>query len=58
MNALHDLVRELSGIRDHHDAFYAYFSEIQGFAFEGLVSVRGRPSSRSDNLMAWSPHNL
>jgi hypothetical protein len=36
MNALHDLVRELSGIHDHHDAFYAYFSEIQGFAFEGL----------------------
>ena len=36
MNALHDLARELSDIQDHHDAFYAYFDEIQGFAFEGL----------------------
>ena len=36
MNALHDLVRELSDIHDHHDAFYAYFDEIQGFAFGEL----------------------
>lgn len=36
MNALHDLTRELYDIQDHHDAFYAYVDEIQGFAFEGL----------------------
>jgi hypothetical protein len=35
MNALHDLVSELSDIHDHHDAFFAYCDEIQGF-FEGL----------------------
>lgn len=36
VNALHDLVRELSDIQSHHDAFYAYLDEIQGYAFEGL----------------------
>ena len=36
VNAFHDLVRELSVIQEHHDAFYAYLDELQDFAFEGL----------------------
>lgn len=29
VNALHDLISELSGIQDQHDAFYAYLDEVQ-----------------------------
>lgn len=33
VNALHDLIRELSDIQEQHESFYSYLDELQGFAF-------------------------
>jgi len=34
INCIHDLIKELSDIKDYHDGLYAYLGEVQDIAFE------------------------